>query len=658
MARVSLLDVLRCLSSQAADSLVDCRREKSCLSAARLSCRALRSCVDGSATRLTITVRAADRHRWEAGQLPPSLMRWPRCRHVAVTVDSPAGGGDEAALLALLPFAGQQAAARQRIETLTLRAPRNLSADNGESLVCLLVQRLPGLRSLDFGLPGCWSYEPFQQQLMYDALAGLPCLESLTLPGRHSLDHVGALAASNSLRSLRIVERWGDGALLSAAAVAGLQQLLQLEELVLPRCQLGADGSGGEAQSGLYALFRSGLPPSLQQLTLWIDGVDINMDSFSVEVWLDTGRFSRVCTQNVCLLVDLEHMAQLLLSCPAMDRTLEQLSIFGVQLGITAVVAQREHGQLRNLLQRCARAPVEMVWIAGGASAADLAVLPLLMPDDVTLVFNDYTEVHLSFRQPESRAELTGACHEDVDAGRRAAGSLANAATPTSNSSGERAIGQRSVSPAPADLLRAALRRMVAAEHPSSSDTQVDGSSTNDAAAGDNCSSGGAGDHIVLLQGPFVASLLLSEPGALDGWVRHLAAQAAAAPVGDNDSGEERYWDGQPVVGYLTVPPAASLLVACKSSRAAAAVAAAAARTAAGAAVPVGTQEVGYLGRANAKYDGAGCADALRFELKQVMTAFWDVGAHGGEGFSQRERLGCLLALLKEYAQLPAEKRL
>ncbi|PNH11954.1 hypothetical protein TSOC_001160 [Tetrabaena socialis] len=639
MARVSVPDVLHCLSVQAADSLVDCLRDTRCLSAARLSCRALRSCVDGSATRLTITVRAADRRRWETGQLPPSLTRWPRCRHVTVTVDSPVDGGDKTALLALLPFAGQQAAAIQRIESLTLRTvPRNLSAANGESLVRALVQRLPGV----------------QQQLMYDALADLPCLEHLTLPRFRSLDRVGALAASNSLRRLEITNNYEEGELLSAAAAAGLQQLLQLEELVLPRCQLGADGSGGEAQSGLYALFRSGLPPSLQQLKVYIGSDDA--ESCAVEVSLDKGRFSRVATLDGCQLVDLEHVAQLLLSCPAMDPTLEELYIADLQVErFYSGDAQPEYGQLRVLLQRCARAPVGRVCIVAGASAADLGMMPLLTLDVVTLEFYDDDNLSialdLSFRKPKSRSEPAGACHGDVDAGPSTTSSLPSVATPTSNSSGERAMEQRSVSPAPADLLRAALRRMVAAERPSSN-VQVDGSCTEGAAAGNTGSSGGASGHIVLLQGPFVALLLFSAPGVLDGWVRHLGAQAAAAPIGDNESGEERYWDGQPVKRFLAVPPAASLLVGCKTPRAAAAVAATAARTAARAAVPVGTLEVGQ----DTEYHG-NCNDTLCFELKQVMTAFWEVGAHGGEGCSQRERLGCLLALQMEYAQLPMEER-
>ncbi|PNH11962.1 hypothetical protein TSOC_001144 [Tetrabaena socialis] len=222
---VSLADALRCLSTQAADSLVDCLRVKGCIPAARLSCRALRACVDGSVQSLETTLRAGDRQRWEAGQLP-SLALWPRCRSVGVTLD--ARGRNDVTRLALLPFAGQEPAALQRIEALALRTPAfGMCATNGEQLVCALVQQLPGLRALDFLLPECMSYDPLQQQLMHDALAAMPRLARLVLPSGRTLDRVGTLAASISLRIL-CINLWSsrrDEPLLSDAAAAGLKRL-------------------------------------------------------------------------------------------------------------------------------------------------------------------------------------------------------------------------------------------------------------------------------------------------------------------------------------------------------------------------------------------------------------------------------------------------
>ncbi|PNH04505.1 hypothetical protein TSOC_009337 [Tetrabaena socialis] len=641
-----LPDVLRCLGSQAADSVFDSLGKRS-LAAARLSCRALRNFIDSSATRLAITVRAADRQRWEGGQLPPSMTRWPRCRRLTVLVDVAEGAGDGGAMLALLPFV--EPAAGRQIETLSLNwRTIHSSATIGEGLVCMLVPMLPNLRELDFMLQRCMSFDPFKQQLMYAALTALPHLERLTLPGSRSTERVGALAACTSLRRLKIVCY---GETLTAASISGLMCLQQLEELELPSYQLGADGDGsGAAPSGVRALLRAGFPPSLQQLKV---GVIFDYNSALLNLQLHGGVLRHVSISGPSELLQLDDLAalvQLLLDSPAMGPTLGLLSFECIEMSEEGLAGLQQAGQaqLRKLLQRCTKVETEGVWITSAAPfAAVVELLPLLRPDDITLQFRDDQALtfDMPFRSTSSTSETpTGISGPTAGMG-AGAGPLDAAVLPTSDGEG---LGpqQPCTPPGPADLLRAALERIAAGGAPSSQQQAASSSSssTEGGAAvevtGSSCAPGAR--HLLLLHGPFVAMMIKSGLAPTE-WVRCLAAQAkAAAP--DND------WTGAPVLLCQVLPPVAGVLLSCYSADAAAAVAAAAGSAAEAAAPAVPLLEVMHL-----RSTSISATVALFNALTPVMTAFWEGTAHGGERCTQHERLQCLLAMRNEFSALPEE---
>ncbi|GFR46916.1 hypothetical protein Agub_g8563 [Astrephomene gubernaculifera] len=291
----SVADVLHELSVPALDTLYEKLQAARCLTAARLTCRALREAIDGSVRKLRLTVKKSVRKKWEAGHLP-SLLRWPRCTSInlvyAVRGQSVEASEDAASLLAL-PFSGLPLEARKRIKHLELEEDDDKPLPAVETVVSVLVHRLPALRELEiFELSGM-SYGRPNLQLMYDSMASLSYLERLKLPSVAALQCVSVLAASGSsdssvcrLRRLEIHPSIAlDESVVNPESLGELARLTTLRELRLYDCDLLSDSRfepEEEAQGDAFARrtshharrrpallpLLSCLPPSLERLEL------------------------------------------------------------------------------------------------------------------------------------------------------------------------------------------------------------------------------------------------------------------------------------------------------------------------------------------------------------------------------------------------------
>ncbi|PNH04591.1 hypothetical protein TSOC_009249 [Tetrabaena socialis] len=268
--RVDFAGLLRAMSLPAADALVASLMASAAprgLAPVRLACRALRDLVDGSVLELRLPLRHADLERVQ--QLP-SLARWPRANRILLDFDEDFTSPDEAPLLLAIPVLE---AAWQRVTELTLSACIEVPLQ-AEVAVTSLAPRLMALRALDLaGFHGTMSYGPLQQRVMYGTLASMPCLESLVLPGCRSLDCIGSLAGSSSLRSLTAVDfvfanldAASPSSSLSHQALAGIATLQRLRQLTL-QCRIFSCGAEGVADAGLAELLAS-LPPSVARLSV------------------------------------------------------------------------------------------------------------------------------------------------------------------------------------------------------------------------------------------------------------------------------------------------------------------------------------------------------------------------------------------------------
>ncbi|KXZ56271.1 hypothetical protein GPECTOR_1g237 [Gonium pectorale] len=135
---------------------------------------------------------------------------------------------------------------RQKVQTLSLTYPR--MAFPGTPLL----YRLPGLRSVTLG--GDFYLGRIDRHLLYDALASLPHLEELGLPGGGALDGVESLAGS--LRTLKIGFQLGFK--FNEANASVIRGLRRLETLSVDL----------SFEPGQLCLVLDAVPRSLHTLTL------------------------------------------------------------------------------------------------------------------------------------------------------------------------------------------------------------------------------------------------------------------------------------------------------------------------------------------------------------------------------------------------------
>ena len=209
-----LEDVLSALSLDACDKLVDCIRATGSLRPARAACKALRDCVDGSVREIRVVVREASKR--QRGPMPFAF--WQRLARVHVILDDAsdiltrlergeprdvAGDVGLETLLAL-PFLGMPKASLRRIAHLAVFQTGN-RAWTPELALSNLLQRLPGLRSVELHGVRHMPSGPYRQYMLYQSLAeAAPRLERLTLPELACLSGLVGAVDSESRASTRI----------------------------------------------------------------------------------------------------------------------------------------------------------------------------------------------------------------------------------------------------------------------------------------------------------------------------------------------------------------------------------------------------------------------------------------------------------------------
>ncbi|GFR51563.1 hypothetical protein Agub_g13983 [Astrephomene gubernaculifera] len=276
---LSLSEVLHTLSIDAIDALYGTFREQGSLAAVRLVCRGLRDVMDGSVRQVKIAppwtssrvTHGPPLELSEPKQLPslPSLARWPRCSSVRLLYGK---AGDAQAFT--MSTIGLPLAVRKRITHLAVEN-KECALPEPESILSLLLRRLPSLRELELHTFLGMSYMPTQQQLLYDSLSSLPHLERLTLPSCRALECLGILSesnlssltidASNSPQLTRMLysshpSMRGEGAVLTDELALNLAHLGKLQNLTIQGCCLARDSEGPQAGYRLLRHLLCALP--------------------------------------------------------------------------------------------------------------------------------------------------------------------------------------------------------------------------------------------------------------------------------------------------------------------------------------------------------------------------------------------------------------
>ncbi|EFJ43201.1 hypothetical protein VOLCADRAFT_96672 [Volvox carteri f. nagariensis] len=327
---------------------------------ARLVSKALRDVVDGSLLNVTIIV--APMHKGLVGRGCRSpLWRWHRLRELTLSVrpDKYDKGGVEAVTLFTLPFVSQPLESLQQIEALRLYAAneRPLPTAGLGWLFC----RLPNLRYIYFGT--ILSSEAAQQLLLYNALAPLSRLESLSLPTLFLLQHIGPLADRlKDVEFCDVCSRPDHEALLETdwliPAVAQLRELRQL------KVRFYRGGLFGVA--GIVELLHN-LPAGLEHLQIALDMLDDPDDPIAtdhtVELTFEARRITSV-ELPVPLLLDrfATFVCAILLPCYRLSPVLPLMRLRGVQVRNNSL-SEQQLQQLRELAGRCRRLEVEALYL-------------------------------------------------------------------------------------------------------------------------------------------------------------------------------------------------------------------------------------------------------------------------------------------------------
>ncbi|KXZ41372.1 hypothetical protein GPECTOR_516g494 [Gonium pectorale] len=198
------------------------------LAAARLACQALRDCIDGSTTSVTLRLGRDAETLLDRG--PPPLHRWPLCSHLTLAAASPHGKGLTSATAAqLLPrlFSQVPLEHRRRITALEVdQLPLQHRAAGAEAMG-RAIRALPALRRVRLwpALPS----DPWAQRPVTEALAALPGLEDLTLCATPGPDLLRLMRA-DTLRRLNLRPASAESV---AVAAASLRCMGRLQELTL-----------------------------------------------------------------------------------------------------------------------------------------------------------------------------------------------------------------------------------------------------------------------------------------------------------------------------------------------------------------------------------------------------------------------------------------
>ncbi|KAG2496290.1 hypothetical protein HYH03_005523 [Edaphochlamys debaryana] len=561
-----LADVLRELSVLAADVIVKVLMLEGSLAAARLASRALRDLVDASIPTLRISLNPATAPHFLASR--PSLDTWPRINKIMLELHKHSKAGSLSSLL-ILPFMDQSPHVLQRINTLKVDVPQNVSTrhnsypyrrDMGNETPAMpimwLALLLPNLRELDLSglrrsgraiLPST----PPQQRLMYDSLSKLASLDTLSLPACDSLAGIEALAGT--LQHLTIGQHPAlvpypgmhdpgyviydyDACWLAPSDFSALSQLSSLRTLIM--CGVDADwpassedeydeGEEGVEQElvpprgGLTALLNQ-LSPELCKLT-WHgpclgDEYDIHLDFVIQGGTIDAVgvNLSQFCLAFLAGLAE-----ELILPSRAWGSTRPELKLDDVY----APLGEEDLKGLVALRQKFSIVAVDTLTLGGSCGAEDLQPVADLLRLATSLKF--------------TRFSVFGDCLQ------------------LKSLAAEAAAGEQRQGPA-ARLLPASSHVLLQAlEDLTPAGTGAGGVGLL------GSGSKGKDVRVLLARGAAAEALSQLDPAALREWAMRVERRAEAAALAAGAGAAEGGGSGSLLSGVQALPPAAALVVEC-----------------------------------------------------------------------------------------------